>query len=424
MNGINKKLLAICAAVIVVFLVIIIAAEGPAKINKAEKLLAEENYAAAFEILSELDSGAEVDELENRAEKQFTESIEVQLKNKEFNEAYKAFVNISSSASDDFIEKIRELINNAIEKEVRANLSGKEFVKADENLNYISGNSELNKKLLKEIHKSVDAEYYALVTSGKKEEADKLIGHFPDIVVMTDISATFVSELCNPCDEIYSSHFDVVATYSDGSTKKLESEEFEISEKNKYYDENKIQNIVIVENAHGLSTSVAVKCPAIEFLSPKTSKQFAQEFYNSMRQLGVTGYSMELDYDNNGQVKQASFWKPSGGFRKYVYFLKFYHDFKQYPDKITDVIIENNSDFSQNEMNKLISLTISKTLPKGSMTTEQVHKTIGYDGELKVGKVDYEAYRGVPPFGIGALTGQINCELRVHFRQDRVTAAD
>jgi hypothetical protein len=141
-----------------------------------------------------------------------------------------------------------------------------------------------------------------------------------------------------------------------------------------------------------------------------------------MQQIGVTGYSMELAYDDNGQVDQASFWVPYAGFKKYVYFLKFYHDFEKYPDKITDIIIENNTDFSQSEMDKLIGLLISKTIPAGETTAEQAHKSIGYKGELQIGRIKYEAYRGVPSFGINALTSQINCELRVHLRQDYITA--
>lgn len=202
------------------------------------------------------------------------------------------------------------------------------------------------------------------------------------------ITAIFVEEDSAPGYSIAKSDFEVYGVYADGSQIRLNENEFEIVDAEKYGIDT-IQTIKIREVAKGYETSVKVNCPAKKFFDDYSRNEFANEFYKRMKANGVTGYGMEVDKTDAGVITQVSFYKVIGGFRAYCYILEFLGNTT---DDYEQVSVETNgTKYKYYEMQILKEILIGMTF--GSADSGPViNKLLGNDGSRTEAGIHYSAY--------------------------------
>lgn len=245
------------------------------------------------------------------------------------------------------------------------------------------------------------------------EEAEFVIAdEIKDLFRYQSIRAVFVSDNTTPGSSILAGDFEVYGVYEDGTEVKLNDDEFEFVDAEKYGN-NTTQTIKIKDISNGYETSVKVNCPKEKYFEDYSRSAFANEFYKRMKAKGITGYKMEVDKNDEGIITQVSFYRVIGGYKAYCYLLKFYSTSTQ---KYKDVYIETNgTKYRYNEMQTLKEILIGMTF--GSEDSGRViNNLLGTDGSRTEAGVHYSA------FSDDSL-GTIQYTLCASVKPDYVTAA-
>ncbi len=226
------------------------------------------------------------------------------------------------------------------------------------------------------------------------------------------IRAVFVSDNTTPGSSILAGDFEVYGVYEDGTEVKLNGDEFEFVDAEKY-GINTTQTIKIKDILNGYETSVKVNCPKEKFFNDYSRSEFANEFYKRMKSNGVTGYGMEVDKNDKGIITQVSFYRVIGGYKAYCYFLKFYSTSVQ---GYKDIYVETNGNkYRYSEMQTLKEILIGMTF--GSEDSGSViNNLLGADGSRTEAGVRYSA-------SSDDSLGTIQYTLCASVKPDYVTAA-
>ena len=189
-------------------------------------------------------------------------------------------------------------------------------------------------------------------------------------------------------NKLFDYDFNVYLHWSDG-TKKL-TRNFVIENEDCYLTpENSVKTFKLKSTEYDLSAFVNIQIPQIESF-PESRETFVQKYYEAMKGIGITQYTMELKTAENGNVIGANF-KDSRG--AYWYFLSFSNQSNDdtSPD-FDNVKLETNIQYNEKELAQMELLLISKTIPENTFPAiDAFNYLVLNDGSLLTGNVKYEA---------------------------------